>query len=189
MKFSNIMIINKIKSSRFGLVALLGIILGILFIILFPKIVNQFRIPGELTWSLIGGGLVTIFVTVLRGLNRLEKYHATFRKAVNNNTFLIYRKGKQGNAIIKVKLSVEENNIYFTGNKLSDNSKFYGSITMDENLLVYGKGFYNHEHLEGYGFLEVQYDKKENKFYSHAPYIDPSQGNKRVNQAWIWEMD
>jgi hypothetical protein len=37
--------------------------------------------------------------------------------------------------------------------------------------------------------LEVQYDKKENKFYSHAPYIDPSQGNKQVNQAWIWEMD
>ena len=110
--------------------------------------------PGIIT-GIITGLLVSILIYTIQWI-RKSSSNWKFKKY--KGSYDCYKKEDRSpeKVVMKMVVTVKRNNLFVEGTRLKDNSKTYGIIEMSLSIPEYGKGYYRHTDLDGWGFYEIQ---------------------------------
>ena len=144
-------------------------------------------ILGSLAVSLIGGGIVVVFVDFLRWLKKYFGNRKLYRKY--NGLYIVHKKyddPKTAPPEFCFEVTVggsRYNEFSICGLAVASNSKVSGKISFDLNLPMHGYGYYRHTPKDnGWGNIRVQLAPDSKILSIHTYAIDESERH----DPYVW---
>lgn len=139
-------------------------------------------------WAGIIVGILTGFLVtiVVFGLQKLSLFMNTRKFQIYNGNYNCYQKDDSTKkSVSDINITVSYNKMTIKGTRTVDKSNTIGVIELNMTIPEYGKGYYHHTDLTGWGFYEIQI-RSEKEILVHAPYF---KNHNQINQAFIWEKE
>ena len=143
--------------------------------------------------SILTGILVTLIVILTQMILKKIKYRNLYKKF--EGKYKGFRKydyvtPDKPETIMELELQRKNNKFTIKNGKSLKNIAFpdiEGGILMDETLHNFGRGFYRHLKVPGFGYYEVQLqsDGNECKVLINSSFLDVNNNDIHKGQVWI----